>query len=142
MRDKVGQWKGKKILFTQLAPLFCWRRKWQPTPVFLPGKSHGQGACKLQSTGSQRVAHDCATSLFLSPSLPLLEQTKEFAFCLGKEWKAPFLLLRAVLPLHPQLDPSDHTLGLPPDRGSPVVNGSWKAAFSVQALGGTETRDK
>ena len=21
-----------------------WRRKWQPTPVFLPGKSHGQGA--------------------------------------------------------------------------------------------------
>ena len=22
---------------------FSWRRKWQPTPVFLPGKSHGQG---------------------------------------------------------------------------------------------------
>jgi len=21
-----------------------WRRKWQPTPVFLPGKSHGPGA--------------------------------------------------------------------------------------------------
>ena len=20
-----------------------WRRKWQPTPVFLPGESHGQG---------------------------------------------------------------------------------------------------
>ena len=20
----------------------CWRRKWQPTPVFLPGESHGQ----------------------------------------------------------------------------------------------------
>jgi len=20
---------------------FLWRRKWQPTPVFLPGKSHG-----------------------------------------------------------------------------------------------------
>ena len=20
----------------------CWRRKWQPTPVFLPGKTHGQ----------------------------------------------------------------------------------------------------
>ena len=20
---------------------YCWRRKWQPTPVFLPGKSHG-----------------------------------------------------------------------------------------------------
>ena len=22
--------------------MMCWRRKWQPTPVFLPGKSHGQ----------------------------------------------------------------------------------------------------
>ena len=21
---------------------YSWRRKWQPTPVFLPGKSHGQ----------------------------------------------------------------------------------------------------
>ena len=21
-----------------------WRKKWQPTPVFLPGKSHGQGS--------------------------------------------------------------------------------------------------
>ena len=20
-----------------------WRREWQPTPLFLPGKSHGQG---------------------------------------------------------------------------------------------------
>ena len=20
----------------------CWRRKWQPTPVFLPGEFHGQ----------------------------------------------------------------------------------------------------
>ena len=29
-----------------------WRRKWQPTPVLLPGKSHGQGSlvgCRLSS---------------------------------------------------------------------------------------------
>ena len=28
----------------QLCPTWCdpWRRKWQPTPVLLPGKSHGQ----------------------------------------------------------------------------------------------------
>ena len=28
----------------------CWRRKWQPTPVFLPGESQGQGSlvgCRL-----------------------------------------------------------------------------------------------
>ena len=24
--------------------LYHWRRKWQPTPVFLPGESHGQGS--------------------------------------------------------------------------------------------------
>jgi len=30
-----------------------WRRKWKPTPVFLPGKSHGQR--RLQSMGSLRV---------------------------------------------------------------------------------------
>ena len=39
-----------------------WRRKWQPTPVFLPGKSHGQRSlARLQSTESQRVAYDLAT---------------------------------------------------------------------------------
>ena len=24
-----------------------WRRKWQPTPVFLPGESQGRGSCRL-----------------------------------------------------------------------------------------------
>ena len=32
-----------------------WRRKWQPTPVFLPGESQGRG---LPSMGSHRVGHD------------------------------------------------------------------------------------
>ena len=27
--------------FTVGVPIFFWRRKWQPTPVLLPGKSHG-----------------------------------------------------------------------------------------------------
>ena len=29
-----------------------WRRNWQPTPVFLPGKSHGQ---RKMVMGSQKV---------------------------------------------------------------------------------------
>ena len=33
---------------------------WQPTPVVLPGESHGQR--RLQSMGSQRVGHDWATN--------------------------------------------------------------------------------
>ena len=30
---------------------FFWRRKWQPTPMFLTGESHGQGPGGLQSMG-------------------------------------------------------------------------------------------
>ena len=39
-----------------------WRRAWQPTPVFLPGESHGQ----LRSLGLQRVGHNWATNIFTS----------------------------------------------------------------------------
>ena len=42
--------------------LIPWRRKWQPTPVFLPGQSHVLRS-GLQSTGSQRVGHGWATEL-------------------------------------------------------------------------------
>ena len=35
-----------------------WRRAWQPTPVFLPGESHGEEPCGLQSMVSQRDGHD------------------------------------------------------------------------------------
>ena len=36
-----------------------WRRKWQPSPVFLPGKSHGQGGLTgYRLWGHKRVGHD------------------------------------------------------------------------------------
>ena len=36
-----------------------WRRKWQSTPVFLPGEFHGQKSLeRLPSMGSHRVRHD------------------------------------------------------------------------------------
>ena len=38
-----------------------WRRKWQPTPVFLPGKSYGQRSLAGYSPWSARVRHDLAT---------------------------------------------------------------------------------
>ena len=43
--------------------------KWQPTPVLLPGKSHGrtEEPGRLQSVGSQRVGHNWVTSLSLFP---------------------------------------------------------------------------
>ena len=39
-----------------------WRRKWQPTPVFLPGQSPWtEKLGRLQSIGSQGVGHDLVT---------------------------------------------------------------------------------
>ena len=38
-----------------------WSRKWQPTPLFLPGKSHGQRSLADYSPGRCRVRHDWAT---------------------------------------------------------------------------------
>ena len=35
-----------------------WRRKWQPTPVFLPGEFHGQRSLAGYSSWGRRVIHD------------------------------------------------------------------------------------
>ena len=36
-----------------------WSRKWKPTPVFVPGESHGQRSLVgYKSIGSQRVRHN------------------------------------------------------------------------------------
>ena len=52
---RVGHdWATSLSLFT----FMYWRRKWQPTPVFLPGESQGWGASGLPSMGSHRVRHD------------------------------------------------------------------------------------
>ena len=48
-------WATSLSLFT----FMHWRRKWQPTPVFLPGESQGRGSLGgLPSMGSHRVGHD------------------------------------------------------------------------------------
>ena len=45
-----------------LFSLPCWRRKWQPTPVFLPGKYYGQRSLVGYSTrGCKRVRHNLVT---------------------------------------------------------------------------------
>ena len=38
-----------------------WRRKWQPAPVFLPGKSHGQRLAGYSTWGCKRVRPDLVT---------------------------------------------------------------------------------
>ena len=54
---RVGHdWATSLSFFT----FMHWRRKWQPTPVFLPAESQGRGtpAWWLLSVGSHRVGHD------------------------------------------------------------------------------------
>ena len=38
----------------EVSLLLCWSRKWQPTPVFLPGKFHGQRSL-VGSMGLQTI---------------------------------------------------------------------------------------
>ena len=57
MRTRIHSWWEHEMV----QPL------WQPTPVLLPGKPHGQRSLamvyRLQSLGSQRVGHDWVASL-------------------------------------------------------------------------------
>ena len=42
-KEHTCQWRKSKILrFNIWVKKIPWRRKWHPTPVFLPGESHGQ----------------------------------------------------------------------------------------------------
>ena len=58
-----GSWRVRHDWATSLS-LFSfmhWRRKWQPTSVFLPGIFHGEESGGLQSMGSQSIRHNLAT---------------------------------------------------------------------------------
>ena len=43
---------------TSLFTFMSWRRKWQPTPVFLPGESQGRGSLVGCCLWGHRVGHD------------------------------------------------------------------------------------
>ena len=55
VKTTVFPWVGK----------IPWRKKWQPTPVFLPGESH-RGACQATVHGVARVRHNLATKPWFS----------------------------------------------------------------------------
>ena len=56
------QWRFhpvQEVGFNPWVGKILWARKWQPTPVFLPGKSHGQKSLVVCSPwGHKRVGHD------------------------------------------------------------------------------------
>ena len=49
-------WDGisKNVILISLTPSLKWRRKWQPTPVLLPGKFHGQRSLVSYSPWSRK----------------------------------------------------------------------------------------
>ena len=48
--------RHRKCEFDPWVGKIPWKRKWQPTPVFLPGKSHGQGSLMGSSPwGCKRI---------------------------------------------------------------------------------------
>ena len=69
-------------VFNPWAGKIPWRRKWQPTPVFLPGKSHGQrtlagyslpGHTELNMT--EAISHSTAQNYRTLPLAPHLTTT-------------------------------------------------------------------
>ena len=73
-RCRFNPWIGKNP----------WSRKWQPIPVFLPGKPHGQRSLAGYSTGSQRAGHN---SIYLGVILVFQKCYKN-----SPETHAPYML--------------------------------------------------
>ena len=70
-RDRRGR-------FHSWVSMIPWRRKWQPTPVFLPWKFYGQRSLAGCSPWGRRVRHNWVTFTFCSQSL-------EHCLTLGKQ---------------------------------------------------------
>ena len=61
--DRLPQWlsgkecrRCRKHRFNPWVRKTLWRRKWQPTPIFLPEKSHGQRGLVGYSTKGHKEA--------------------------------------------------------------------------------------
>ena len=88
-RHRFDPWVGK----------IPWWRKWQPTPVFLPGESHGQRSLEgYHPWGCKRVVHDLAIKtktsdilfIFVFPCLchsALSAELSDALVCLYQSWR-------------------------------------------------------
>ena len=127
--QSVGLWRVRHNWATSLS-LFIfihWRRKWQPTPVFLPGESQGRGSLvgsvrhnwsnlaavclffsSVQSLSRVRLCDpmDCST-----PGLPVHHQLPEFTQT-HVHWVSD-----AIQPSHPLSSPSPPALNLSQHQG-------------------------
>ena len=97
-------WATSLWLFT----FMHWRRKWQPTPVFLPGESQGRGSlvgCRLWGrTESNTTEASSSSRLYPSPLTSIL-WSRNISELVVNIWKGK------VLPSCPTLcDPMDYRI--------------------------------
>ena len=76
-----------------LFTFMCWRRKWQPTPVFLPGESQGRWSlmgCHLwgrtESETTERLSSSSSSSLPLWPGSRRISSCPSAAEAQGRAW--------------------------------------------------------
>ena len=82
--DPACQWKHKRRGLNPWVRKIPQRRKWQPTPVFLPGESHRQRSLAGYSPWGRKESDMTEQLLFLlssslSPTLPVREQNRSYS---------------------------------------------------------------
>ena len=92
---RVGHdWATSLSLFT----FMHWRRKWQPTPVFLPRESQGRGSLVGPgSVGSHRVGHNWSD---LAAAAGSPKNSRFWTLVLDKTLESP--LNSKIQPVHPK----------------------------------------
>ena len=73
--SQVAQWSRiqlqcRRCRFDPWVGKISWRRKWQPSPVFLSGRFHAQRSLEGFSPGGHRVGHDWAGAHSLALPTP------------------------------------------------------------------------
>ena len=81
VRNRPAKWETRVQSLGWEDP---WKREWPPTPVFLPGESHGQRSLQSLRAAKSRTTTECLT---LSPSSKCFESHAENIF---RSCQAPF----------------------------------------------------
>ena len=84
-RPPAMQETSRRHRFDPWVEKIPWRRKWQPTPVFLPGKSHGHKSLAGYSPWGCRVRHNWACT-----------QCNEKQALLGLQGQSPHLFITSL----------------------------------------------
>ena len=114
-----------------------WRRKWQLTPVFLPGECHGQRGLTGHSPWGGRVGHGWSDLAALNHRISELEAVDKLAkshffFFFSQERVASQdLTWQSGVSLHPTMP-----LSLSPNRWDLEVEQSWVNHSNSQSIRG------